>query len=498
MNELSQFYFLRPLWLLLAILPLLLMWYYHRLPVNKSQTASIAPHLYKALLVKQHRAHWLTPVPLALLALLLMTLALAGPSWQQQASPLSKDDSSLVIVLDNSMSMQQNDIPPSRWQRAIMKARDLVALRPAGKVGLVAFAGSAHWVLPPTSDMALVEYSLQGIERLQMPTPGKYWQRVANALAEFYPASDPSLSVLLITDTAPTEPLPAPWDKTYVASLLLSNDHSAALYKSVYYSPTNKDIERIAALITSSYNDFSGDNAQWLDSGYVLIYPMLILGLLWFRKGWSMMWSVLLCVTLLPAQPVYADDEGVTDWWFSGDQRGRWYFEKGDFNAAAKAFDDKQWRGISYYQSKQFEEAADVFATIDTPYARLMLANALTHMAEYQHALTIYNNLKSDGQFVSEVTNNIAFAEARLAEQIAMAASQQAGFDEQQSMQAIQLADGDQTEQGMASQLVEQLSAQDILTEQSIAERWMQHINTNLGDYLSNVFAQQQSEDAQP
>ena len=47
--------------------------------------------------------------------------SLMGPSWRQQPSPLSQDDAALVILLDVSSSMQQQDIQPSRLQRANRK-----------------------------------------------------------------------------------------------------------------------------------------------------------------------------------------------------------------------------------------------------------------------------------------------------------------------------------------------------------------------------------------
>ena len=57
-----------------------------------------------------------------------------------------------VIALDLSATMNAVDVQPSRLERAKQKIRDLLALRSGARTALVAYAGSAHTVLPLSDD----------------------------------------------------------------------------------------------------------------------------------------------------------------------------------------------------------------------------------------------------------------------------------------------------------------------------------------------------------
>ena len=483
----------------MAILPLVLLWYYRRLSDAKPDMPAIALHLQDALLVKQQRPMWFAPIPLALLAIILTSIALAGPSWQKRPSMMSEDESILIIALDNSLSMQKTDISPKRWTRGLQKARDLVAQQPAGKIGVIAFAGSAHWIVPPTSDMSLVTFSLQGIDHLAMPLEGKLWPQISTPLSELLNTKEHNLSIVVVSDTALAKQLPEPWQDVYIANLLLSHESQTTRYDTVYVSPTDKDIKQLIRWLNRSFSAFQQSDAEWQDAGYLLVYPLLILGLLWFRPGWSMLWSLALIVCLTPTQSIYAEEQDVLQHvWFSGDQKGRWYFEQQNFSEAAKAFDDILWRGISHYQAKQFESAGEIFAQLDEPYARMMLANSLSQLGEYQRAITLYEWLDSQGWYPTEIANNLVLTKRKMAEQIALAESQQAALNEQENTEMVAIEGELDNGEGVASQRSEQLTANDILTENARQARWLQHISTDLGSYLGRLFALQQADGETP
>lgn len=129
----TQFHFIRPYWLL-ALLPLCAVVYWRWREDSQPRWQSILPdHLRRALTVGDQG--WRKQLPLKVLALI-MTLAIvvcAGPTWQRQASPFGEDKASMLVVLDNSESMLQTDLPPSRLERSKQKIRDLLALRDGAK-----------------------------------------------------------------------------------------------------------------------------------------------------------------------------------------------------------------------------------------------------------------------------------------------------------------------------------------------------------------------------
>lgn len=174
-GQFSYFHFLRPWWLL-ALIPLLLtlryLWGANN-PMGKWRKI-IAPELLNVMLVRSERSSWFNPISVAMVVVTLGVVALAGPTWKQQPSPFAEDVAALVIALDVSSSMQQQDIQPSRLDRAKQKVQDLLKIRPGGRVGLVVYAGSAHSVIPLTNDPDVVNNFLDAIEPEMMPRKGKF------------------------------------------------------------------------------------------------------------------------------------------------------------------------------------------------------------------------------------------------------------------------------------------------------------------------------------
>jgi|GEM_PF-2423924 len=477
--------FIRPDWLLFALPPLVMLWLYARLPEKSATAPGIADHLREALTVRQPVKRWIAPLPIALVALAILAIALAGPSWQRQETPLNQDEGVVILALDASESMQQQVGGMSSWQHALLKSRDLVAALPTTNVGIIAFAGSAHWVLPPSRDKQLLTYTLAGLSSLKMPVAGKYWQRIEQPLMAL--KVDVS-SVVLLTDTPPVLDR-SPWP---MQTWLFGEQEESS--DGILVSLSQEDVDYLVDNILRDLTRTESSAEQWRDDGYLFILPMGVLMLFWFRRGWSLAWSILLvCQLSFNAPQVWASNgaDNISNWWFSGDQKGRYYFQQGRFDLAAQAFDDELWTAISFYQGGDFEQAALHFASLDTPYAQLMLGNALAQQDYLQRALSVYYAMGLDHPYRREVAQNIASIEQRLAERQQMTEAQQTDIDQKEEQQIIGQAAVEDPSQLIDSAMQDQLSGQDILNQQQLAERWMAHINTAVGDYLTALFALQ-------
>ena len=77
------------------------------------------PHLLSALMTGQSKQQTLRPVTLMASLWLLGSLALAGPTWNLEPSPFAEDQAALVIVLKVTESMNEQDVQPSRAERAV-------------------------------------------------------------------------------------------------------------------------------------------------------------------------------------------------------------------------------------------------------------------------------------------------------------------------------------------------------------------------------------------
>ncbi|MFA9453979.1 MAG: VWA domain-containing protein, partial [Candidatus Aminicenantaceae bacterium] len=181
LGQFSAFHFLRPMWLL-TLLPVLVL---YGLLLRKQSAARqwkryIASHLLQHLMVGTARKNRVRPVNLLLPVLILAALALAGPTWLQEPLPFTEDEAPLIIALDLSFEMNTVDIQPSRLERAKQKVRDLLVERAGSRTALIAYAGSAHMILPLTEDAQILELYLDSLSPDIMPEQGK---NAAEALA---------------------------------------------------------------------------------------------------------------------------------------------------------------------------------------------------------------------------------------------------------------------------------------------------------------------------
>jgi len=167
------FHFIRPLWLLLLPLgPLLLWWWQRRNDPLQRWKGMIAPHLLAHLVVGDSE-HWRPrPIHLVCAVIVIGSIACAGPTWELESPPFAEDRAPMMVAMDLSPAMNAIDVSPTRLERAKQKVRDLMALRAGGRTGLIVYTNTAHMVLPPTDDAALMEMFLSALSTDLLPGKG--------------------------------------------------------------------------------------------------------------------------------------------------------------------------------------------------------------------------------------------------------------------------------------------------------------------------------------
>ena len=94
----------------------------------------------------------------ALLGITALAAAFARPVV---AVPVPREQASLMLAVDVSLSMGAGDVEPTRIAAAQDAAKRFLEIAPEGlNIGLVAFAGTALPVLPPEADRALVNVAI--------------------------------------------------------------------------------------------------------------------------------------------------------------------------------------------------------------------------------------------------------------------------------------------------------------------------------------------------
>ncbi len=323
-------HFLRPLWLAALPAALLTWWWVRRRDASQANVASfVAPHLRDALTVNRNARKGVRAVDGVFVVLLLVILAAAGPTWSKQVSPWFAETAPLVVAIEVSDSMRSNDLQPTRLDRARFKVLDLVAARTGSRTALIAYAGSAHIVLPPSTDVEVLKPLLESLDPAIMPSPGAEASRVLplaqQLLGEqaaigtllfvndgFESVDVPELAafagqpgtpamaalvfgtdeggVAFMPDGSPVMASGGGRLDTSVDAAMLRRVSSEAGVSVVRAEAGDADIRKLSRAIQSNLQLADDPDAEWNDQAWWLLWPAALLSLLWFRRGWTMQW----------------------------------------------------------------------------------------------------------------------------------------------------------------------------------------------------------------
>lgn len=533
MSQLAEFHFIYSWWLL-ALIPAGILF----LLLSRQQEAAsqwrnlIAPHLLPYLIDKTGEGERVRPYRLLIVGLVIATIALAGPTWKREPSPFTEDEATLAIALDLSASMNVTDIQPSRLERAKQKIHDLLALRRTGRTALIAYAGSAHLVLPLTEDTSILETYLVDLKTEIMPLSGKVPDR-ALALAEktLAKATIPG-TILFVTDGISAEQVSAFVDRCRqsqndvvvlgVGTVEGGNIPNAdAALESTYSRLDRKGLDAVArqagAYVTEVTTDATdvrrlnqhiqrhlsqvqeNESERWQNEGYWLLYPLAILILFWFQRGWTIQWlSGILLLTLLCQPPALATEllsspafptSGFINLWLTPDQQGRFFFERGNFTKAAERFEDPLWKGIAYYVNEDFKNAVTQFSQINTPEAYFNLGNAYAHLGDYKTAIKSYDRVLGMKPDFTNAQLNREIVQARLEKE------KELKKEREQEQTGQMKPDDTIIEENRPSDRNDDRNQQQLnlfdTGKAELAELWLRNVQTTPADFLKQKFQYQ-------
>ena len=541
----EQFHFIRPWWLL-ALLPFALLVYLRWKQDSKNEWQDVLPeHLRSALTIND--MGWKKQLPLKLLSvsMFIAIIVCAGPTWEREPSPFGEDKAALLIVLDNSPSMLQKDLAPSRLERSKQKIRDLLNERKGGKTGLVVFSGSAHLAMPLTKDNSVFAPFLAAIHPEIMPVEGK---NAESALALIKPQLGDNIagSVLLISDGVNPKTIQAyeeyfqnsahqllvlaagnkdkmsdnPMDLTSLQTLARKSNGSV-----VEVTVDDRDIQSLNNKIQRHMQLNNESAMPWKDMGYYLLFLVALLMLSWFRKGWLVKWCLVGCVVFptLYSTPTYAENvslkakteepvstvtlwqkitDGWMDLWLTPDQQGQWYFEQSDYLKAAKQYQDPLKRGTAYYYAGEYKLAHSAFLQVKSDLGRFNAANALARQREYVAARDIFQGLLADdinSDLRERAENNLSVMQGIVDEVNRTSESQKGTTDGPE--ESFELADdqpktGDGADEEVDASLMtkESLNANEILGSQELADKWLRRVEADPKYFLRAKFQLQRHE----
>lgn len=299
MSALQNLHFIRPLWLLLIPLAVVLWWRRRQLqdPLRGWRNL-IDPPFLKALTVGGGRVGRWRERGL-LLGWLLAIVAVAGPTWRPEPSPFADDPVPVMVVLRASESMDLDDMLPSRMERARLKVADFATARTGQPMGLIAYAGSAHLVLPPTRDTSIVASMASEISPEIMP-------KLGDDLEDALQLADRTLgetrgTVVVVADDAATpdqsitafrEQSDLPLSFFAVAREATPEmEHLRGMAKAldaslVVMSPDENDVEKLVRQTANAPVPVAtaGEGTRWAEMGWWLVPFIAAMSLTVFRR----------------------------------------------------------------------------------------------------------------------------------------------------------------------------------------------------------------------
>jgi Ca-activated chloride channel family protein len=440
---LGNFHFLRPAWLSLIPIVLVLVWYVIRRHQAAGWQAYIDPsalhHLMIGTLPKRKRTAAYLALPL-----FIACIGLAGPSWQLLPESVTSNRQALVYLLDLSPSMLARDLVPDRLTQARLKLSDLLDQRDDGDTALVVYAGDAHRIAPLTDDPATIKVLLPTLHPEIMPIAGSRPEAAIElAMTLLEGANHSHGDIILLTDgvhpdaintiklilprsfrlsilgigTTLNNTMGAPIPNNNNGVLLDDNGqpvlavlnelelqqlasefngHYAAL------TPDNKDVEHLLALTTKAIKSdlvkTSLEYDRWHDAGYWIALLLLPFAALMFRRQW--LWVMIpitaklvlgfaLTGMLSPTQSLAADWPAVL---LNDDQRAMQQLQSGDAVAAALRFKNTRWKAVALYRAQQYQQVLETISQPSTAEDFFMLGNTHSLLQQFEQAITAYNS----------------------------------------------------------------------------------------------------------
>ncbi len=451
---LTEFHFLRPLWLL--AIPLV-WWLVFRLLGKWWSTANwekiVEPHLLQFLATTPATQKTsLLPWIMCFTGTLLL-LALAGPVREKVPQPLLQKSQARVLVLDLSFSMLATDIKPTRIDRARFKLEDLLKRFVEGDTALIAYAGEAFVISPLTHDPATIAALLPGLRPNIMPVPGSRAEHAFSLAANLLSRSKSgSGHIIWITDGIEGQDFAA-LENTVGRNRLsilavgtesgspvalseggfLKDKNGAIVIPKLNSQPLKKlagikqgsftvlsiddrDVEGIIEAETTA-TDFIEDEQlrssdKWNEEGPWLLLLALPLAASLFRRGLLFSWSLLVLFGISNL-PNSAQAFGWDDLWLRTDQQAEKLFQEGAEKEAAQLFENPEWKGTAAYRTGDYEKAIKEFSRKDGPLANFNRGNSLAFAGRLEEALAAYekvlaeNPKHEDAQFNHDLIEKI-------------------------------------------------------------------------------------------
>ena len=138
---------------------------------------------------------------MTLFAIILLIFAIANPQVGSKIEEVKQVGIDVYILLDVSLSMQAQDIKPSRLEKAKHEIAKLIHKLRGDRIGLIVFSGEAFVQFPLTTDYSAANLFLSAVDVNTVPQPGTaIGPAIKLAVRSFKEDEETKKVIIVITD----------------------------------------------------------------------------------------------------------------------------------------------------------------------------------------------------------------------------------------------------------------------------------------------------------
>jgi Ca-activated chloride channel family protein len=131
-------------------------------------------------------------------SLIFLIIAAAGPLIGTRVKQVERKGVDLIFAVDVSISMNAEDIKPTRLEKAKFEISQVIQKLKGDRVGIIVFAGSAHYFLPLTGDYEAARLFLDAIDTKMIKTQGTSLSAALKTSISAYPDESEKHKVLVV------------------------------------------------------------------------------------------------------------------------------------------------------------------------------------------------------------------------------------------------------------------------------------------------------------
>jgi len=184
-------------YILLLLILLLLIWIIWRIRIRSTKSinnSEIGDRLKERIDPKKQ----LWKRRFRIFSLIFLIIAAAGPLIGTRVKQVERKGVDLIFAVDVSISMNAEDIKPTRLEKAKFEISQVIQKLKGDRVGIIVFAGSAHYFLPLTGDYEAARLFLDVIETKMIKTQGTALSAALKTSISAYPDESEKHKVLVV------------------------------------------------------------------------------------------------------------------------------------------------------------------------------------------------------------------------------------------------------------------------------------------------------------